>query len=298
MLFFFIFSVTSEIYTSVLPDVARKAAEDVATLIIAAGCLIPGTTRPRQPERPGHRGTRWQSSASRAHPGRQVSRPWRKDPDLNRNRLSGTVPKWRRNAHTMQQSALGHIGHPALSSSGTPAIPRPTSAHTGLEMKTTWSSNTPGQNGCAAGTRTPNPRIKSPLLSSLAPRYYLRLHARTSEDMSLTCKLAYQMMTVTANPYRGIRATMEQSSMGIGLDHYGRGCLGRSSERRSRHRRKVQVSGMADHVSCDRSPAREVGTVGDPCWQRPGALWMIPSRRPRPCRGGSWAGLAQGSPCA
>jgi hypothetical protein len=118
---------TADTYTSVLPEVARKAAEDVATLIIAAGCLVPGTTRPRQPERLGHGGARRQSSASRAHPSRQVSRPRRTDPDINKNRLSGTVPAWRRNAHTMQQPAFGP-----------PAIPRPTSAHTDLEMKTTW----------------------------------------------------------------------------------------------------------------------------------------------------------------
>jgi integrase len=41
---------TADTYTSVLPEVARKAAEDTAALIIAAGCLIPGTIRPRQPE--------------------------------------------------------------------------------------------------------------------------------------------------------------------------------------------------------------------------------------------------------
>jgi hypothetical protein len=32
---------TADTYTSVLPEVARKAAEDVANLIIAAGCLVP-----------------------------------------------------------------------------------------------------------------------------------------------------------------------------------------------------------------------------------------------------------------
>jgi integrase len=117
---------TADTYTSVLPDVARKAAEDVATLIIAAGCLVPGTTRPRQPERVSHGGTRWQANASRAHSGRQVSRPRWKDPDIDKDRLSGTVAAWRRNAHTKQQAALGR-----------PAIPRPTSAHTDVEMKTT-----------------------------------------------------------------------------------------------------------------------------------------------------------------
>lgn len=62
--------------------------------------------------------------------------------------------------------------------------------------------------------------IKSPLLSSTIPRYYLRLHARTSEDMPLTCKRSYRIMTAAASPYRGIRATTEQPSTCIGLDHY------------------------------------------------------------------------------
>jgi integrase len=141
---------TADTYTSVLPEVARKAAEDVASLIIAAGCLVPGTTRPRQPERLGHCGTRRQGSGSHAHPSRQVGRPRRADPDINKNRLSGTVPAWRRNVHTMQQPALGH-----------PAIPRPTSAHTGPEMKTTWGAKPRVRTGAPPGTRTPNPRIKS-----------------------------------------------------------------------------------------------------------------------------------------
>jgi integrase len=151
MLGHFSIVLTADAYTSVLPDVARKAAEDVATLIIiAAGCLVPGTTRLRQPERLGHGSTRWQASASRAHPGRQLSRPRRKDPDINKSRLSGTVPAWRRNAHTMRQPALGH-----------PAIPRPASAHTDLEMKTTWGAKPQVRTGAPPGTRTPNPRIKS-----------------------------------------------------------------------------------------------------------------------------------------
>jgi hypothetical protein len=59
--------------TSVRPDVARKAAEDVATLIIAAECLVPGTTRPSQPERPGDR--RVPQS-----PGRSGTRPYHGQP--------------------------------------------------------------------------------------------------------------------------------------------------------------------------------------------------------------------------
>jgi integrase len=109
---------TADTYTSVLPEVARKAAEDIATLIIAAGCLVPGTTRPRQPG-PPDRGGGSRGSGSYANPGRQVSRPRHADPDINQARLSGTASAKRRNAHMMVQSAGGH-----------PAIPWPTSAHT------------------------------------------------------------------------------------------------------------------------------------------------------------------------
>jgi integrase len=34
---------TADTYTSVLPQVAHAAAEKVATLIVRAGCLVPGT---------------------------------------------------------------------------------------------------------------------------------------------------------------------------------------------------------------------------------------------------------------
>src|SRR6266851_5783453 len=39
---------TADTYTSVLPDVARTAAEKIASLIIKAGCLVPGTRRRRR----------------------------------------------------------------------------------------------------------------------------------------------------------------------------------------------------------------------------------------------------------
>ena len=140
---------TADTYTSVLPEVAHKAAEDVATLIIQAGCLVPGTTRPRQPEPPGHGGG-GQRSGSRAHPGRQVSRPARTDLDINRNRLSGNVPAQRRNAHMLVRVGSGH-----------PAIPRPTSAHTGMLTKEKIGVKHQVITGAPPGTRTPNPRIKS-----------------------------------------------------------------------------------------------------------------------------------------
>jgi integrase len=147
---------TADTYTSVLPDVARKAAEDVATLIIAAGCLVPGTTRPRQPE-PPDRGSRRQGSGSRAHPGRQVTRPRRADLDINKTRLSRNVPARRRHAHLLQQSAAGH-----------PAIPRPTSAHTVTLENRRPEVKHQVRTGAPPGTRTPNPRIKSPLLCQLS----------------------------------------------------------------------------------------------------------------------------------
>jgi hypothetical protein len=140
---------TGDTYTSVLPVVAHKAAEDVATLIIQAGCLVPGTTRPRQPEPPGHGGG-GQGSGSRAHPGRQVSRPARADLDINRNRLSGNVPAQRRNAHMLLQMGSGH-----------PAIPRPTSAHTDTLTREKIGVKPRVSTGAPPGTRTPNPRIKS-----------------------------------------------------------------------------------------------------------------------------------------
>src|ERR1700757_299962 len=72
--------------------------------------------------------------------------------------------------------------------------------------------------GAPPGTRTPNPRIKSPLLCSRVPRYYLRLNARTSEDMSLTCTPPYQTMTAATGLYRRIRASTERARDRIGLD--------------------------------------------------------------------------------
>ncbi|HLQ56748.1 MAG TPA: hypothetical protein VK162_21055 [Streptosporangiaceae bacterium] len=73
---------TADTYTSVLPDVARTAAEKVAALIIKAGCLVPGTRRHRrrQARRPQRRRHDRPSSARRcrAHPGRQIGRPRRR----------------------------------------------------------------------------------------------------------------------------------------------------------------------------------------------------------------------------
>jgi hypothetical protein len=75
--------VTADTYISVLPDVARTAAEKIASLIIRAGCLVPGTRRRRRQGRRHRRrkrirrdpGRRSLARRSRAHPGRQIGRP-------------------------------------------------------------------------------------------------------------------------------------------------------------------------------------------------------------------------------
>ncbi|MCW2918674.1 MAG: integrase family protein [Actinomycetia bacterium] len=77
---------TADTYTSVLPEVAHTAAEKVATLIIKAGRLVPGTTRTRRrmhtrKSRRKRRGPtpRVGVGRQRAHPGRQIGhRPHRR----------------------------------------------------------------------------------------------------------------------------------------------------------------------------------------------------------------------------
>jgi len=73
---------TADTYISVLPEVARAAAEKVAALILRAGRLIPGTKRRRRRE---HGRTRCRRHSrppagrrSSAHPGRQIGRPRRR----------------------------------------------------------------------------------------------------------------------------------------------------------------------------------------------------------------------------
>ena len=53
----------------------------------------------------------------------------------------------------------------------------------------------------------------------MIPRYYLRLHGCTSEDMSPTWGEEHQIRAVTASLYRRIRASTEQAPNRIGLDH-------------------------------------------------------------------------------
>lgn len=72
---------TADTYTSVLPEVAHQAAEQVAALVLRAGRLVPGTDRPRRPVRQPRRprpAAVMSQSRSRAHPARQVRRPPRR----------------------------------------------------------------------------------------------------------------------------------------------------------------------------------------------------------------------------
>jgi integrase len=113
---------TADTYTSVLPEVARNVAEDTASLIIAAGCLVPGTRQPRRPawhqlRRRAH--TVITAGLSRAHPARQIA-----------------APHWkhaaRPAAHRSGKALPGGTRTPTIRRAAAPraAIPWPTSAHT------------------------------------------------------------------------------------------------------------------------------------------------------------------------
>jgi hypothetical protein len=107
---------TADTYTSVLPDVAREAAEDIASLIITAGCLVPGTQRHRRPD---WNGLRQRARAlvatglSHAHPARQISRPHSQPAARQPHpRTQKAIPEGTRTGRAEQS-----------------AIPWPTSAH-------------------------------------------------------------------------------------------------------------------------------------------------------------------------
>ena len=78
--------------------------------------------------------------------------------------------------------------------------------------------------GAPPGTRTPNPRIKSPLLSSILLSELLSNNVSTCRELPF-CPVnlirAALWIPGCAGAYRGIRANMEQTSAGIGLDHHG-----------------------------------------------------------------------------
>jgi integrase len=67
---------TADTYTSVLPDVAHPAVEKVASLVLAAGCLVPGTGRRRRRQaRQKKRRRDRPPRLSRSSPTRQIGRP-------------------------------------------------------------------------------------------------------------------------------------------------------------------------------------------------------------------------------
>jgi hypothetical protein len=78
------------------------------------------------------------------------------------------------------------------------------------------------------------PEIKSPLLHSFLPSNLVSDDADTCRELPF-CPLAgirgALRIPDAGGAYRGIRATVEQTSLCIGLDHYGRGRLGRGGER-------------------------------------------------------------------
>jgi integrase len=77
---------TADTYTSVLPEVAHKAAEKTATHVLKVGRLVPGTKRTRRrastPKKRRGRRSRadrmMRSGQSSAHPSRQIGRPQRR----------------------------------------------------------------------------------------------------------------------------------------------------------------------------------------------------------------------------
>nr|WP_228561086.1 tyrosine-type recombinase/integrase [Catenulispora pinisilvae] len=64
---------TADTYVSVLPEVARKAAEDTAALVLKAGRLVPGTRRIRRADKPDHRAHRGTANRGRKARGSQTS---------------------------------------------------------------------------------------------------------------------------------------------------------------------------------------------------------------------------------
>jgi hypothetical protein len=76
--------------------------------------------------------------------------------------------------------------------------------------------------GAPPGTRTPNPRIKSPLLRSSIQAVYQHLYASTLARYPQPAEAEYRMRTVDTGLYRDIRANMEQTWKTEGLNHYGK----------------------------------------------------------------------------
>jgi hypothetical protein len=121
---------TADTYTSVLPEVARNAAEDIASLIIAAGCLVPGTKERR---RPSWRKLRRRAhilitaGLSHAHPARQIAAP---------HRQPSARPAVRRTQEILPSGAGTHLAKRAAKRAAMSSSGGHTMARTG---KQTWS---------------------------------------------------------------------------------------------------------------------------------------------------------------
>jgi hypothetical protein len=124
-----------------------------------------------------------------------------------------------------------------------------------------------GFTGAPPGTRTPNPRIKSSLLSSMIPRYYLRLHGCTSEDTSLPRVTSYRMMTAATGPYQRIRASMERAIWSIGLNQSHRTRRTRQSVptwRATQGSTECDCQRRSSAVACLRCAFRVISDKGAP----------------------------------
>jgi len=82
--------------------------------------------------------------------------------------------------------------------------------------------------GAPPGTRTPNPRIKSPQLTSSIPAAYQHLYANTLARYRQPPEAEYRLLTDPTAWYRDIRANMEQTRNRSGLDQ----CEGDRTRRR------------------------------------------------------------------
>jgi hypothetical protein len=76
--------------------------------------------------------------------------------------------------------------------------------------------------GAPPGTRTPNPRIKSPLLRISIHPLYQHLYASTLARYPQPAEAHCRPLTLYTAWYRDIRANMEQTRKRYGLDHCGR----------------------------------------------------------------------------
>ena len=84
--------------------------------------------------------------------------------------------------------------------------------------------------GAPPGTRTPNPRIKSPLLSSILLPELVPSDDETCRYLPFCAGARIRgglRIPRAAGLYRDIRANMERTSLRTGLDHHGRGPLDR-----------------------------------------------------------------------